>query len=180
MASPSSEPNLLQAMLTASRQERAKNEEMVVPSEVDQKIEAAKQVWYAQASAEMEMIMSQAQMYVFYSRSARLALTSHLSSQHNYIVSEKDSQIAALAAMNTAIGTELQQARAMLPNANLQLFESMKKDGEIIKLRGQVRELEEKVAASKEELREKNWEMQHAQRTAEKNFTAIIRERAPS
>jgi len=58
MASPSSEPNLLQAMLTASRQ--AKSEEMIVPSEVDRKIEAAKQEWHAQARAEMEMIMSQA------------------------------------------------------------------------------------------------------------------------
>jgi hypothetical protein len=175
MASPSSQPNLLQAMLTASRQ--AKSEEMIVPSEVDRKIEAAKQEWHAQARAEMKMIMSQAQMYVFYSRFARLALTSHLSSEHNYIVSQKDSQIAALAAMNTALSTDLQKANVMIQNADSQWMEGMKKDGEIIKLRGQTRELEEKVATGKEELREKSWEMKHAQRTAEENFKAIISER---
>jgi hypothetical protein len=65
MAQPtSSEPNLLQAMLTASRQERAKAEEMIAASEVEKRIEAAKEEWITQARAEMETIMSQANMYV--------------------------------------------------------------------------------------------------------------------
>jgi hypothetical protein len=62
-SSTSEQPNLLQAMLTASRQERAKSEEMIAASEVEKRIEAAKQEWIAQARAEMEYIMSQAERY---------------------------------------------------------------------------------------------------------------------
>ncbi len=58
--------------------------------------------------------------------------------------------------MNTALSSELQKAKAMIPNADLQWMESMKKDAEIHKLRGQVRELEKKVTTTKEDLRMKN------------------------
>jgi hypothetical protein len=50
-------------MLNSSRQERAKSEEMITTSEVEKRIEAAKQEWIAQARAEMEYIMSQAERY---------------------------------------------------------------------------------------------------------------------
>lgn len=63
-SSTSEQPNLLQAMLNSSRQERAKSEEMITTSEVEKRIEAAKQEWIAQARAEMEMIMSQAERFV--------------------------------------------------------------------------------------------------------------------
>jgi hypothetical protein len=107
----------------------------------------------------------------------RLGLTSVLSSHHTKVVSQKDQQIAALVAMNTALSSDLQKANAQIPNADLQWMESMKKDSEILKLRGQVRELEEKVAATKEELRMKNWDLQRSQKTAEENFAACVRER---
>lgn len=107
----------------------------------------------------------------------RLGLTSHLFSHHNNIVSQKDAQIAALAAMNTALSSELQKAKAMIPNADLQFMESMKKDAEIHKLRGQLREVEEKLTTTKEELRMMKWDLQRSQRTAEDNFTACVRER---
>lgn len=103
---------------------------------------------------------------IFYSRFTRLGLTSHLSSHHNMIVSEKDSHIAALVAMNTAISSDLQKAQATIQNTDLEMLAIMKKDAEIHKLRGQVQELEEKVKTTKEELQWKKWNLQRSQKIA--------------
>jgi hypothetical protein len=83
-ASTSEQPNLLQSMLTASRQERAKAEEMAISSEVEKRVEAAKQEWIAQARAEVECHMSQARAEM--ESQARAEIQSLMSQAATYVL----------------------------------------------------------------------------------------------
>jgi hypothetical protein len=90
------------------------------------------------------------------------------------MVSQKDAQIAHLLTLNQALSSENTNLKA---HSDAQIWQAMTKDAEVLKLRGQLREVEEKLTTTKEELGMKKWDLQRSQKTAEENFTACMRER---